>query len=129
MDAIQFFQGLDNLDIKKPENFKPWLDRLQILLQSRISDVNLAKSDDDKIKPNSPEINVFKMIHLKQALGPEGCEISKTVQDEMSATDKTSFEAVVKGLCAYFEPKKMYFTSAGFLWLGNRELGNLLSNL
>jgi len=129
MDAIQFFQGLDNLDIKKPENFKPWLDRLQILLQSRISDVNLAKADVDKIKPNSSEINVFKMIHLKQALGPEGCEILKTVQDEMSATDKTSFDAVVKGLSAYFEPKKMYFTNAGFLWLGSREVVNLLSNL
>ena len=103
---IQFYPGLDNLDIKKPENFKPWLERLQILLQSRISDVNLAKSEDDKIKPNTPEINNYKLIHLRQALGTEGCEILKTVQDEMSATDKGSFEAVVKELSAYFEPKK-----------------------
>ena len=27
------------------------------------SDANLAKSADEKIKPNSPEINTFKMIN------------------------------------------------------------------
>ena len=106
---IQYYPGIDNLDITKPECFKAWSERLGILLSNKISDTNLMLKKEDKIDESGKEANLFKVNNLKQALGPDGCEILKTVQSAMTTDSKNLYDELVKGLENYFEPKKNIF--------------------
>ena len=65
---IQYYPGIDNLDITKPECFKQWSERLSILLANKISDANLMLKKEDKIDGSGREANLFKVNNLKQAL-------------------------------------------------------------
>ena len=109
LEDIQFFPGLENFDVTKPESFKMWLVRFKILVANRITEANLARSRNDQIDVNSKEMITYKLNCLYQALGPSGFEILKTVESELSKADRESFEAVTDALTAYFEPKKNVF--------------------
>ena len=106
---IQYFPGIDNLEVTKPECFKQWNERLSILLSNKISEANLMLKKEDKIVESGREANLFKVNNLKQALGPDGCEILKTVQSAMTTDSKNLYDELVKGLENYFEPKKNIF--------------------
>ena len=107
--TTQFFPNLDNLDVSKPEMFKQWLDRLEVLIANRISEANLLKNKGEKLLPSSEEANLFKYNQLCTALGPDGCEILKNVQNEMPDDKKNNYCEVTAGLKQYFEPKKNVF--------------------
>ena len=109
MNSVQYFDGLENLDITKPESFKSWLSRLNILVENKLCEANLFKVKAEKLDPKGAEANVFRINCLMQALGPDGNEIMKTVQQEMTGSAKDLYEELTKGLLNYFEPKKNIF--------------------
>ena len=53
MEEFQYFPGLENFDVTKPESFKMWLERFEILVLSRINEANLTRSKSEQISASS----------------------------------------------------------------------------
>ena len=63
----------------------------------------------EKLDSKGKDANIFKVNCFMQALGPDGNEILKTVQEEMTGSTKDLYGEITKALQNYFEPKKNIF--------------------